>query len=108
MKKILGITALTFFFAWPMIATAEEAGGAGAALDGQAIFARSCAGCHGDGATGATGPALKGQSAAELMEKLNGYRDGNYGGGRKNVMEGVVKKHQPEELQAVGKYIGSL
>ncbi len=104
MKKFL-FTALFFGFCCFQIPFAMSAD----APDGQALYASACAGCHGKDGGGMGGaPALKGQTPAALAQKLDGYRAGTYGGGRKAVMEGIAKKHSPEELKAVGDYLGTL
>lgn len=73
------------------------------ASDGAKLYKSACAGCHGaDGgkSTGGSTP-LKGQSEADILQKLKGYGDGSYGGKEKEVMRKVVKKRSPEELEAL-------
>lgn len=103
MKKLLGIAAVACLVSL----YAVSAMGA-AAPDGKMIFSSICANCHGATGTGGKAPALKGQSAADLERKLEGYKAGTYGGNRKNVMENMVKQRTPEELKAVREYIGTL
>lgn len=72
-----------------------------AAEDGKALYLSHCAGCHGK-----IGDAFKGLSGEDCLRKLQGYADGSYGGNKKAVMEGIVKKRSPEELKAIAEYIG--
>ena len=82
--------------------------GVAAAADGKTLYAESCAGCHGPDAAGRTAPALKGQAAADLMTKLEGYKAGTFGGAKKNIMQGVVKNRTVEDLKAIADYLGTL
>lgn len=78
--------------------------------EGEAIYAK-CKGCHGvDGAQKAMGmsPALQGQSAQQLLEKLEGYVDGTYGGSKKMIMVNTLKRLSPEQLREVAEYIAGL
>lgn len=71
---------------------------------------RSCAGCHGqNGETMAlgVGKPLKGQTANQLLEKLNGYADGSYGGSKKSVMVGIAKRMGEEDRVKVSEYIST-
>ncbi|WP_243544632.1 c-type cytochrome [Pseudodesulfovibrio tunisiensis] len=80
--------------------------------DTATLYNKKCGNCHGkDGAktSGASGGvALKGQSAAEIEKKLNGYLDGTYGGKKKKSMARQVKKLDPEQIKALSEYIGTL
>jgi len=80
---------------------------AAGAADGLKLYAR-CAGCHGaDGSKQAMGvsAALKGQSAADLEKKLQGYADGTYGGAKKMIMVGAAKKLSAEEIKTLAEFI---
>ncbi|WP_461209189.1 c-type cytochrome [Desulfocurvus sp. DL9XJH121] len=81
-----------------------------ALADGKTVYMR-CAGCHGaDGAKHALGasPPIKGQSAADLLQKLQGYADGSYGGAKKAVMIKTLKGLSPEQLKDVADYVAGL
>jgi cytochrome c len=72
MKRIIAI-GLSTVFATTLFAAAAMA-------DGAALYG-ACKGCHGaDGSKTAmnVSPALKGQSADDLLAKLKGYKDGTY------------------------------
>ena len=78
--------------------------------DGDAanLFKTHCQGCH--GADGGRVPAsgiepIKGQSAADLLKKLEGYKDGSQ---RKLVMENVVKQLSDEQLKSLADYASTL
>ncbi len=78
------------------------------AADGAALY-KACAGCHGaDGSkkTAESAP-LKGQSAEEILKKLNGYADGSYGGKQKAMMTNIAKKHSADDLKTLADYIGA-
>lgn len=80
---------------------------AGAGAD---IYKASCAGCHGvDGskASGGSTP-LKGQNAEDILQKLNGYAGGGFGGKQKHVMENIVQKHDAGELRDLADYAATL
>lgn len=80
------------------------------AADGAEMYKASCAGCHGaDGGKSAGGTApLKGQKPDAVLKMLQGYADGSFGGKQKAVMENVVKKLSPQELETLSTYIGTL
>ena len=83
---------------------------AAALAGGEEVYTR-CAGCHGaDGAKRAMGvaPPLAGQSSLELLEKLEGYADGVYGGSKKAIMTNTLKRLSPEQLREVADYIAGL
>lgn len=71
---------------------------------------KSCAGCHGPaGETMAlgVGKPLKGQTANQILEKLNGYADGTYGGSKKSIMVGIAKRMKEEDRVKVSEYIST-
>ena len=71
---------------------------------------KSCAGCHGkDGQTMAlgVGKALKGQPANVILDKLNGYADGTYGGSKKKIMTNIIKRMSQEDRVKVSEYIST-
>lgn len=80
-----------------------------AASDGPTIY-KSCAACHGaDGSKSAGGThPLMGQSAADVVKKLEGYAAGTYGGAQKALMANIAKKHSAEDMKAVADYIATL
>jgi len=51
---------------------------------------------------------IKGQSAADLLKKLEGYKDGSFGAQRKLVMENVVKQLSDEQLKSLADYASTL
>ena len=82
-----------------------------AADDAAALFKTHCQSCH--GADGGRAPSkgvepIKGQSAADLLKKLEGYKDGTFGGARKMTMENVVKRLSDEQLKALADYSATL
>ncbi|MGE4319443.1 MAG: cytochrome c [Deferribacterales bacterium] len=78
--------------------------------DGAALYAK-CKGCHGaDGSKKAMGvsPVIKDQPAADIVKKLNGYKDGTYGGAKKAMMASQAGKLSPDEIKALADYISKL
>jgi len=81
------------------------------AVDGGALYKKRCAKCHRDGSESSPaggGVILKGQSSAEIEEKLNGYLDEIYGGNKKVLMTRMLKSLKSEDIKALSDYIGSL
>ncbi|SHN60127.1 c-type cytochrome [Desulfovibrio litoralis] len=78
--------------------------GAFAAEDGASLYKERCAGCH--GADGAKSTPVKGTSQ-EIEKKLKGYLDGSYGGTKKAVMAGIVKKLSDEQIKLVSAHIAT-
>ncbi len=79
----------------PAAATESEA-------DGQALFAKHCAGCHGAEGKGAFGPDLSGdytygKTKMAVQESISS--------GRPNNMPAFEGKLTPEEIEAVADYI---
>lgn len=100
MKRLFAALCLMMFAATAALAT-----------DGAGLYKSACAGCHGaDGSKKAgNGAPLKTLGADETLERLKAYaEDPKYGGEHKTVMQGVVKKHSQEELQAIADHIGTL
>jgi len=80
------------------------------AKSGKNIFS-ACSGCHGsDGSKKALGKSqmIKGWDAQKVIDALNGYKAGTYGGVMKGLMKGQVTKLSDTEIEAVAKYISTL
>ena len=81
------------------------------AADGAALFAK-CAGCHGaDGKMKALGksPAIAGEAADEVAQKLKAYKEGKlnaYGMG--GVMQGQAAPLSESEIAALADYISKM
>lgn len=75
--------------------------------DGAAIY-KKCAGCHGaDAGKSALGKSkvIAGLPKAELVNMLNGYKDGSYGGAMKMIMKGQVAPLNAGQIDALAEYI---
>lgn len=79
-------------------------------LDGKVLFA-SCAGCHGQsGEKVALGKSavIKGWDKQKVIDALNGYKNGTYGGAMKAVMKGQVATKSDAEIDALADFISKL
>lgn len=71
------------------------------------VYTAQCASCHGDLRQGVDGnPALKGLSAAAMMQRLKDYRAGTVQGEKAATMAQAVAKLSDAELAAVSRYTG--
>lgn len=48
------------------------------------------------------------RAPADLLKKLEGYKDGSFGAQRKLVMENVVKQLSDEQLKSLADYASTL
>ena len=78
---------------------------------GAAAYAK-CAGCHGvDGKTKALGKSavIAGQSKADLVTKMNGYKAGTINvAGMGNLMKGQVASMDDASIEAVSTFISTM
>jgi cytochrome c553 len=78
--------------------------------DGATLY-KKCASCHG---LKAEKPALgksqviQGWEATKVVNALQGYKEGTYGGAMKGLMKGQVASLNPESMKILGEYIHSL
>ena len=103
MKKVLIVFSAVMLLASFSVAFADG--------DAANLFKTYCQGCHGadGGRVPAKGiPPIKGQSSADLLKKLEGYKDGSFGAQRKLVMENVVKQLSGEQLKSLADYGSTL
>ncbi len=97
---------------------AEEAASAAVAdsskpagLDAEALYKSKCAGCHGAKAEKhALGKSnvIAGQPAEELLKKLDGYKNGTYGGAMKSIMASQAASLDDSQKRALADYISGL
>ncbi|MDF1883996.1 c-type cytochrome [Sulfurimonas sp. SAG-AH-194-C21] len=88
----------------------KEAVAVKGSIDGGALFAK-CSGCHGvkgDKKALNKSQSIKGWSITKLIDAINGYKDGSYGGSMKGVMKPQVNKLSDDEIKAVSEYISKL
>ena len=86
--------------------TAQET----AALDGTALYA-NCGSCHGQkGEKSALGKSqvIAGWDKQRIIDSLNGYKDGSYGGVMKNIMTGQVNTKTEAEIEALADLISKM
>ena len=79
-------------------------------VDGEKIF-HGCAACHGkDAGKSALGKSkiIKGWKKSKIIDALQGYKNGTYGGAMKGIMKGQATKLNSDEIEAVAAYISKL
>jgi cytochrome c553 len=77
---------------------------------GELLF-KSCASCHGQKAEKqALGKSqiIAGWDKEKIINALNGYKDGSYGGVMKNIMKGQVGTKTDAEISALATFISNL
>ena len=80
-----------------------------AAEDGASLYKTHCQSCHGaDGSKGPGNAGIKGRSSADMLKVLVGYKDGSYGGARKQVMVDIVKPLSDEQLKIISGFTATL
>ncbi len=80
------------------------------AVTGEEIYS-SCSSCHGaDGEKKALGVGIviAGQSKEELIIKMQGYKDGSYGGNMKEKMIPKATMLTDKQIETVSEYISSM
>ena len=78
--------------------------------DGASIY-KKCAACHGMSAEKAAlgkSKVINAMSEKELVDAMNGYKDGTYGGAMKGLMKGQVAKLSAEDVNSLAAYIVTL
>ena len=76
--------------------------------DGAAAY-QKCAACHGpNGEKAALGKSkiINQMGKQEIVDALNGYKAGTYGGAMKNMMKMQVAKLSDADIQAIADLIG--
>ncbi|MDQ7045041.1 MAG: hypothetical protein Q9M32_03900 [Sulfurimonas sp.] len=79
-------------------------------IDAALLYA-TCKGCHGANAEKkALGKSevIKGWNEQRIIDALNGYADGTYGGAMKGMMKSQVTKFDKKEIEALAKHISKL
>ncbi|MEA2098538.1 MAG: c-type cytochrome [Campylobacterota bacterium] len=80
-----------------------------ASADGASLY-QKCAGCHGvNGEKKALGKSavIQAWESKKIVDALNGYKAGTYGGAMKGLMKGQVASLDDAEIEAIAKYIES-
>jgi len=75
---------------------------------GQTKYTTMCSGCHGATAQGIVGPKLVGQTAEELIAKLNTYRNRGNVGPRSAMMWGVASQLGDGDVEVLVNHITNL
>lgn len=101
MKKLSGVFVAVCVLS--MTAPAVQA-------SGETVY-QTCVECHGaDVSLSAMGKSqvIKGWPAARIVEAINGYKAGTYGGPLKALMKVQADKLDDASIQAVAEYISGL
>ena len=77
------------------------------ATAGKAAFA-TCVGCHGSAAEGGVGPKLAGQSAADIVSKLNDYKAGKQRGPMTSMMAPMASGLSDADVANIAAYTSTL
>lgn len=78
--------------------------------NGELLF-KACASCHGQKAEKqALGKSqvIAGWDKQKLIDAMNGYKDGSYGGAMKGIMKGQVATKTDAEIEALATFISNL
>ncbi|MEA3370246.1 MAG: c-type cytochrome [Campylobacterota bacterium] len=81
-----------------------------ATKSGATLF-KVCSSCHGlSGEKKALNKSkvIQAWTQTQVIESLNGYKDGSYGGAMKGLMKSQVTKLSDEDIAALAKYISEL
>lgn len=76
------------------------------AVNGSTVYA-TCIGCHGAQGEGGMGPKLAGQAVADLVSKINKYKNGEQMGPMTGVMAPMVASLSEADINAVAEHIQS-
>lgn len=79
-------------------------------VDAETLY-KVCASCHGQkGEKEALGKSqiITGWDKNRVIEALNGYKNGSYGGAMKGIMKSHVESKTNEEIEALAVYISNL
>ena len=90
-----------------VIVIGGSAGGAVAALPGEAKYA-ACGACHGSNGGGGVGPALAGQTVQYIVGRLNQYKAGEKVGNQSNMMWGQAAGLSETDINDLAEYITTL
>lgn len=76
------------------------------AFDGVATYSSKCSSCHGAKGEGKSiFPKLAGQTQKELVEKLQGYKNGTFGNDKKAMMIPNVTNLSDEEINQIAEVV---
>lgn len=64
-----------------------------------------CAACHGQNGEGGIGPMLAGQSATDIIGKLNTYKNNGIIGAQSALMWGQAAMLSDSDIDTIGKFI---
>lgn len=67
-----------------------------------------CHGAKGEKKAMNVSKVIGGQSVAETMNQLKGYKDGSYGGRMAGIMKGQVKRMNEAQMKELSEYIATL
>ena len=102
-KVLITISVLACLFSFSVVGFASE--------DGAALFNAYCRSCH--GADGSKAPysgvaPIKGWKSSETLKALKGYKDGSFGGARKQIMTNTAKRLSDEQMKSIADFVATL
>ena len=93
-----------------LVVAAAILGSSSLLADGAATY-KKCTACHGVNAEKVAlgkSKVINAMSEAEIVNALNGYKDGTYGGAMKGLMKGQVAKLTAQEIDSLAAYVVTL
>ena len=78
--------------------------------NGKQLFAK-CITCHGLNAEKTAlskSKVIRGWESKKIINALNGYKNGSYGGKMRGVMEAQIKSYTDEDIKKVAEFIATL
>ncbi len=110
-KKVFEITQKAEGENIPAVEVANGASFGTKTVDAESLYKSKCSGCHGmEGEKRALGKSdpLAGQEKAILIRKLEGYKNGSYGGAMKKLMQSQVLSLDRDQIDALAEYISKM
>jgi len=105
-KATMGMLAFFFFL---ITANVGFLNGQDLVSEGKGLYQAECALCHLDNGLGyGINPALAGLNESEILQMLEGYQDGTYGGANAALMSVYIQGKSQQQLQAMAAYIATL
>lgn len=79
-----------------------------AASPGMKVYGRACVECHGDNGKDVSIAGKEIAGGKDILSKLNGYKNGTYGGDQKATMQASLAPLSDDDLKEVAAYVETL